>query len=105
MKPIMTNAADEFQASRAEGRVKNRRQQELNDVCKVLATKEGRRFVWKYLEKCRVFSECFDHSGSVTNFNLGSRNIGLILLADINAARPEAYLEMLKESKENDLDE
>lgn len=93
------NAADETQVREADGKVKRGRERELNDICALLSTREGRRFIWRYLGKCGVFTTSFHNSGSVTAYNEGGRNIGLMLLADVNDASPDAYLTMMKENK------
>src|SRR5687767_10645516 len=99
MKPLVTNAANEGQVNEAEKKVKFGRDRDLSDVSAILATLHGRRFIWRYLTECRVFETSFNNSESITYFNEGMRNIGLKLLADVNEASPDAYLQMLKESK------
>lgn len=88
----------------AEGNRKalSRREEEVQDVAMLLASRTGRRFVWRYLTLCGVFKTSFDNSGSVTAFNEGQRNIGLRLMADVNDAAPDSYQVMLRESKEID---
>lgn len=99
-QPKNTNAADEAQVKEAAIRVKRGRQQELMDVVFLLSDKRGRRFFWRYLTTCGVFKSSADNSGSWTYFNEGRRDIGLQLLADVDAASPESYAVMLRESKE-----
>ena len=76
------------------------RDQQLSDVALIMKTRPGRRFMWRYLSKTYLFETSFNNSGSITAFNEGQRNVGLMMLADINEAAPEEYLTMLKESKE-----
>jgi hypothetical protein len=64
----------------------------------ILSSRQGRRFLWRYLERCGVFKTSFDGT-SRTYFNEGERNIGLKLLADVNEANIEAYVTMMKEAK------
>ena len=75
------------------------RRQELADVAWVLSTEPGRRFYWRVMNKCGLFKSSFT-GNNTTFFNEGERNIGLLLMADLNAAHPEAYLQMLKESQQ-----
>lgn len=65
----------------------------------VMATPQGRRWIWWLLDRCGVFRTSFtgDH---VTYFNEGSRNVGLMVIADINAACPDFYLTMMTEAKD-----
>jgi hypothetical protein len=101
MKPVVKNAASKSQVKESDHKIRRGREREVADICHVLSSVEGRRFVWRYLETCKVFQSSWDHSGSVMSFNEGQRNVGLRLLADINEAMPEAYLVMMKESKES----
>jgi hypothetical protein len=98
-KPLNTNAADESQVKEATAKEVRAHERELNDVRAILGTKEGRRLYWRYLGFCKVFSSTFNHSGSVTAYQEGMRNVGLALLADVHEADPSAYLLMLKESE------
>lgn len=93
------NAADEEQVQERTRKEKRGRELELEDMAALLATKGGRRVIWRYLTACGVFRTSFDGS-SRTYFAEGMRNVGLMLLADINEADPQAYVTMLKESQE-----
>lgn len=77
-------------------RIQARQQQE--DTAFVLSTMQGRRFYWRLLEKCGIFESSFT-GNNTTFFNEGMRNIGLMLLKDVNEIDPQAYLKMLEESK------
>ena len=99
-KPLVSDASDEGQVRHAERKFKHSREVELNDLCFVLGSIQGRRFVWRYLEECGVMRTSFN--GELTHstaFAEGSRNVGLKMLADVNEALPSAYLQMVEESK------
>ena len=100
MKALVKNAADREQVEDAEKSEQRRRERELADIYSILQTPGGRRFVWRYLGLCNVFKTSFNHSGSITAFNEGSRNIGLMLLDDVNEASPDSLTVMMKEAKE-----
>lgn len=97
-KPFVQNAANAAQVKEAEKKILSIRDQQLSDLRAILALKEGRRFVWRYLETCRIFQSSWDPSARI-HFNEGMRQIGLMLLSDVNEADPESYFKMLKESK------
>lgn len=102
-RPYVKNAADEKQVK--EGNAKSRigRQLELNDVRTVLGTSDGRRFMWRYLRRCGIFSSSFVAGDShQTAFLEGERRVGLELLADVNDADPGAYLKMMHENQEGE---
>jgi len=98
-KSLVRNAADPEQVSSAKEKVESQNDQRLNDVREVLNTKRGRRFYWSILEFCGIFKTSNSDQHQIF-FNEGMRNVGLKLLADVNEAAPEAYLLMLRESKE-----
>ena len=93
------NAADETQVEERTRKDKRGRELELDDMAALLATKGGRRIIWRYLDKCGVFRTSMT-GNSQTFFNEGMRNIGLMLLTDINEADPMAYVTMMQEHSE-----
>lgn len=102
-KPLVKNAADKAQVKAAEYKQKRGRERELDDVRSVLSSAEGRRFVWRYLGEAGVFKTSF-HGNLETFINEGQRMIGLKLLSDINEANPNAYVQMLEESRRSQND-
>jgi hypothetical protein len=68
----------------------------------LMSNKRGRRVVWRWLEKTGVYRSSFNHSGSLTAFNEGSRNIGLMLISQVHEFCPEQYLTMLQEQRTNE---
>lgn len=76
------------------------REREVSDLCWVMSNKQGRRFVWRLLEKAGVFRVSFNTNNAVMAFNEGNRNAGLQLLNDIMIACPEKHTLMLNEQKE-----
>jgi len=97
------NAADEDQIKDQSQKQKFRREREVNDIRSMLGTTEGRRFLWRLMEKCGVYRESFTGS-SETFFLEGKRSIGLFVIAEIMDAEPEAYLLMIKENRKGDDD-
>lgn len=74
------------------------RRRELADVAFVLSTIEGRRFYWKLMMRCGIFKSSMT-GNNTTFYNEGERNIGLLMMADLNESDPEAYLKCLTEAK------
>lgn len=97
------NTADEGQVQDLSQKEKFRRDREANDMRSLLATIEGRRFLWRLMEKCGVYRESFTGS-SETFFLEGKRSIGLFVIAEIIDAEPDAYLLMIKENRKGDED-
>lgn len=78
---------------------------ELNDIALVMSEKAGRRFMWRMLESAGIYRQSFALDNAVTAFHEGQRSIGLMLLAKINLACPDKFLDMQKEAKEFEEDE
>lgn len=96
------NLANEQDVKRRDQKAKLGRERELSDLRVVLSTREGRRFIWRYLCESGVFRTSFT-GNSYTYFNEGRREIGIRLMADIDAAQPEAYFQMGQEAKNEEL--
>ncbi len=93
------NAANPEHVSQAKREQADGRERELNDVAFVMSSKEGRRFFDRYQKLCHAHETSFTGNNS-TFFNEGERNIGLRMLADVNEACPELYIELMKEKLE-----
>lgn len=79
--------------------IQARRDQE--DILFILSQIQGRRFYWKLMQKCGIFQTSFT-GNNTTFFNEGMRNIGLLLLNELNEIAPQAYLQMIEEAKFNE---
>jgi hypothetical protein len=99
------NAADEEQVKGADKKTKSLREREIDDVRVLLALPAGRRFIWRYLTECHMFTTSFSSDAILMACAEGERNIGLKLHADILATDPESLVKMqlehLKEEKKN----
>lgn len=63
-----------------------------------LASYDGRRFLWLFLERCGVYSNAFSSDDRVTSFNCGMANAGQQVLSSLTEHFPEIYLQMIKEN-------
>jgi hypothetical protein len=100
-RALVKNASDRDQVKRAAWKEKDLRRNELDDLRQLLDLPAGRRFVWKWLEVAGVFRSSYTGDNN-TFFNEGRRSIGLKMLADVTEAAPEAYLQMIEESRETE---
>lgn len=75
------------------------RRKQVEDIKWLMAHKAGRRFMWRLLEVTGTRRTSFNNSGSVTAFNEGQRNVGLVFEAEVLDIAPEQYMAMLKEGK------
>lgn len=98
MKQHVRNAANESEVRSAEQRDKLAQEQADNDLRAILNSPQGRRFIWRLMEKTGLHKTSFTGS-SQTFFLEGQRNIGLLLLSDVMRVDPDSYTAMFKESK------
>lgn len=73
---------------------------EINDFQWLMGSKRGRRIVHRLLAKTGMYRTSFNNSGSVTAFNEGQRNIGLRLMALIEAHCADQYIVLLQEKNQ-----
>lgn len=88
----------EEEAERDARQASIQRAQEVEDFKHVVGSVEGRRFLWRLLEKTGVYRSSFTGS-SETFFREGQRNVGLFLIGEIHEICPEVYTTMLKEQR------
>ena len=99
------NSADPNQVKAAEGKAKRAEDQHLNDLRTVLITRQGRRFLWRQLSVAGIFKCEFFPDPRYAEFVNGMRNLGNMLLVEINQADPSAYQRMANEDQfERDAD-
>jgi hypothetical protein len=60
-----------------------------------LLENEGLRdYLWSVISKCGTLNEPWDPNYGKVSYNCGRQSIGRMLIADINLANPQAWLEM-----------
>jgi hypothetical protein len=68
----------------------------------VMGLRQGRDWVWEVLGWCHPFQNPFSTNALAMAFQTGEMNIGQRLMADLQAACPELYLQMAGEAKETE---
>jgi len=96
-RALVKNAADEEQVTRGRKKEKYNRSEELADLRIVMQNPSGRRFLWRLLFTCHLYTTSFAYDPNRTAFNEGERNIGLQLVADMIEADPRAYAQMIQD--------
>lgn len=96
--PIVRNAADPQQVAAATTKEKLLRQREVNDICVLLNLQEGRRVLWRFLERAKVFESIWRSSAEI-HYLAGAQDFGHFIMAEIVAASPNAFLQMMMENK------
>lgn len=82
----------------------NRRREQLakqtedDDIKWLMGRKQGRRIIWRLLDRSGVFRSSFNTNSMQMAFAEGGRNEGLRTLAQIHRLCPELYPVMMKEA-------
>lgn len=71
---------------------------EESDFKWLMASRRGRRIVWRLLEKAGVFRSVFNTNALSMSFAEGNRNYGLHMLGMIHTLCPELFPTMVKEN-------
>ena len=84
--------------------LKERINQERDDVSWVCSTEQGRRFLWRLLSFCGVYH---DFEGDTQDMlkKIGRRQVGLHLLGVISDANEDIIFDMMKEAKARKIEE
>lgn len=94
------NASDEKQVAKATKKAEFDKALRFDVIKSIMSTAPGRSWIYNWLYKCHVFHTPFiAGQQDATAFNCGEQNIGLFLLAEVQAAAPDLYLQMVTEAK------
>lgn len=73
--------------------------QTKEDISWLMGSVQGRRIVWRLLEKAGVFNVTFDPNFGWMAFREGNRNLGLFIWLQIQTNCPELYPLMVDEQR------
>ena len=93
------NASDENQVKDKQQKYKNERDQQLEDIKDILASKAGMRFFSRLFSEGKVFQTTFT-GDSQTFFLEGHRNLALMFFADVCEACPEKIARLMLQKEE-----
>jgi hypothetical protein len=98
------NGSNRKQVREREKELAIRTANRLAETAKIMGTKYGRQFMHDLLERCHCWATSFVAGApDTTSFRLGEQNIGLQIFADVIAAAPQEYVQMMSEAKEREL--
>jgi len=87
------------QVKEKKSKAKRIREQELEDMRLIMDTAEGRYFIWRILCECKIFESLSGYTSERMHERSGMRDVGLWMIAQLEEASPNAYLELVRESK------
>lgn len=88
---------DDPNTSAAQATAEQERRWEIEDLAWLMASKRGRRVVWRLLKNAGVYRLSFTGDALSTAFNEGQRNVGLRLTALLMEHCSEGYALMVQE--------
>lgn len=91
------DVGDPEESARAARIAEQRERRRLNGLKTIMSTTDGRFWMWSFLEQCGLFSTTFN-GNSRDYFNLGQRNAGMPVFADLQVNFLDQYIEMVKEN-------
>ena len=94
---LVKNASSEKQVKEAASMERHTRDQDVEDLRKVLNTAEGRSVVWRILSKCKTF-ETIWHPSAAIHYNSGQQDIGHWLMSEVAETGPECLMILMKEN-------
>ena len=100
---VQTNTESTKQLKKAAKQEKTKQEQDQLDVHALLGDPRFRRFVWRVLEKTKMFETIWDPNGSRLNYNSGAQDIGHWLWELLENARPDVMLDILAERQRGEL--
>jgi hypothetical protein len=71
--------------------VKDREEMDANDLRALLALPEGKRFLWRLLDSCKLYESPFNGNGSIQAQNIGRGDVGRQIVAWLAEVDPVAY--------------
>ncbi len=96
-KPI--DVGDEKQVKELKTKLELAREREIGEFRAILETEAGRAFVWRILEKCKIYDTSVVHE-LATFVALGEKNIGSWLINEVFTSDLGAFTLMMQEHQE-----
>lgn len=94
----MPNIADEQIVNNRNRSENLDRERELDDLRWIMKTIQGRRFIYRLLEKSNVFASVWEPSARI-HYNSGQQDFGHFIMSEIIESDQDKFLLMLKENK------
>lgn len=91
------DAGDKTSVKDREKSAKVREERRLNGLRQIMASPDGRVWMWDFLSSCGLFSVVFN-GNSKDYFNLGQRNAAMPIFSEIQRHCMPEYLLMVKEN-------
>jgi len=94
----LTDLSDKKDVSERNARLKSRQRENDDAFLSLVATKQGRQWLFDHLAVCHIFVTTHRAEPTASAFAEGERNVGLRLLGDIMRLSPHTFAQMLEEN-------
>lgn len=88
---------DRFQSKARDRQERERGNLQVNDLKWLMQTAQGRRIVYRVLERCHCFASIFSENASLMAHNAGWQDAGFWLMGEVSEASQFHYYQMIKE--------
>lgn len=95
---IERDLGDPRQVSDDAKRAKLLAQRRLNALKMIMASPDGRVWMWEFLGRCGLFRVSFTGNGNRDAFDNGMKNAGMPVFVEIQKHCMDDYLKMMKEN-------
>ena len=92
------NVGSSRSVAESEKTAKAREARRINGLKQIMGTADGRLWMWQFLGQCGLFRVDFTANASKEAFQLGMRNAGMPIFAEIQKHCLEEYITMTKEN-------
>ena len=94
----MTDLSDKKDVAERNARLKSRQRENDDAFTSLLATKQGRQWLFDFLAVSHIFVTTHRGDALASAFAEGERNVGLRLVADTMRLSPHSFTLMLEEN-------
>ena len=95
----MSRTDDEDRVSRGERIAHFRRETLIEQFRNVMGTVAGRAVLWHILEQCNLYATSYDPDHHLTLRREGRRDVGLELIAMVEAVHPHGHVQLMEQAK------
>ncbi len=95
---MMVNVADGKTVKDAGKKEKWGYRQNKDDLVYLLTLPQFRRYIWRLLDTCNIFSSIWRCSAEIHRL-AGRQELGQDILVEVTQADPDAFVTMLKENQ------
>jgi len=98
-----TDVGDEKQVKKKKVKYNLERENQLEEVRRILDTPFGRGFIWRILSHCNVFHSISRHDALAAAAASGGRDVGLWILKEVEQADRNGFMKLVQEDQKREM--